>query len=86
MAATAATAVAPVVVVGWRVTARARAFMQGRAFVTPDDVQAVAVPLGRVDRGELAVLNCSFQKRKLDEAWLVDKVGPRLVTLARRLN
>lgn len=50
------------------------------------DVQAVAVPLGRVDRGELAVLNCSFQKRKLDEGWLVDKVGPRLVTLARRLN
>ncbi len=50
------------------------------------DVQAVAVPLGRVDRGELAVLNCSFQKRKLDERWLVEKVGPRLVTLARRLN
>ena len=50
------------------------------------DVQAVAVPLGRVDRGEMAVLNCSFQKRKLDERWLVEKVGPRLVTLARSLN
>ncbi|TFY97967.1 IclR family transcriptional regulator [Ramlibacter rhizophilus] len=50
------------------------------------DVQAVAVPLGRVDRGELAVLNCSFQKRRLDEAWLVEQVGPQLVRLARRLN
>lgn len=50
------------------------------------DVQAVAVPLGRVDRGELAVINCSFQKRKLDERWLVEKIGPRLVALARRLN
>ena len=50
------------------------------------DVQAVAVPLGRVDRGELAVINCSFQKRKLDERWLVEKVGPRLVMLARQVN
>lgn len=49
------------------------------------DVQAVAVPLGRVD-GETAVINCSFQRRKLDERWLVEKVGPRLVRLARSLN
>ena len=50
------------------------------------DVQAVAVPLGRVDRGEMAVMNCSFQKRKLDERWLVEKVAPRLTRLARSLN
>lgn len=50
------------------------------------DVQAVAVPLGRIDRGEFAVINCSFQKRKLDESWLIQKVGPRLITLARQIN
>lgn len=49
------------------------------------DVQAVAVPLGRVDRGELAALNCSFQRRKLDEAWLLEEVGPKLAGLARSL-
>ncbi|RYY97171.1 MAG: IclR family transcriptional regulator, partial [Comamonadaceae bacterium] len=49
------------------------------------DVQAVAVPLGRIDRGELAAINVSFQRRSLDERWLVDDVAPRLIGLARRL-
>lgn len=49
------------------------------------DVQAVAVPLGRVDRGEIAAINMSFQRRALDERWLVDEVAPRLITLARQL-
>ena len=49
------------------------------------DVQAVAVPLGRIDRGELAALNCSFQRSKLDEHHLVDKVAPDLIALARAL-
>jgi DNA-binding IclR family transcriptional regulator len=49
------------------------------------DVQAVAVPLGRVDRGELAAINVSFQRRTLDEHWLLEEVAPRLIALARRL-
>lgn len=49
------------------------------------DVQAVAVPLGRVDRGELAAINVSFQRRTLNERWLVEDVAPRLAALARRL-
>jgi len=49
------------------------------------DVQAVAVPLGRIDRGELAAINCSFQRRSLNEKWLVEEVAPRLLNLARRL-
>lgn len=50
------------------------------------DVQAVAVPLGRLERGELAAINVSFQRRRLDERWLLDEVAPRLLALARRLN
>lgn len=50
------------------------------------DVQAVAVPLGRVDRGELAAINCSFQRRSLNERWLIEDVAPRLIALARRLG
>jgi DNA-binding IclR family transcriptional regulator len=49
------------------------------------DVQAVAVPLGRLDRGELAAINISFQRRTLNERWLVEEVGQRLSALARRL-
>jgi len=49
------------------------------------DVQAVAVPLGRIDRGEPAALNCSFQGRALDRDWLIGEIGPRLQTLARQL-
>ena len=49
------------------------------------DVQAVAVPLGRIDRGEAAALNCSFQGRALDRRGLVEKVGPRLQEMARKL-
>lgn len=50
------------------------------------DVQAVAVPLGRLERGEVAAINVSFQRRRLDERWLVEEVAPQLVSLARRLN
>jgi DNA-binding IclR family transcriptional regulator len=50
------------------------------------DVQAVAVPLGRQERGELAAVNVSFQRRTLDGRWLLDVVAPRLLALARHLN
>lgn len=50
------------------------------------DVQAVAVPLGRVDRGEMAALNIAFQRRRLDERWLLEDVAPRLIALARSLG
>lgn len=50
------------------------------------DVQAVAVPLGRVDRGELAAINVSFQRRALDERWLVEQVAPQLAAFVRRLG
>ncbi|SEB20034.1 IclR family transcriptional regulator [Variovorax sp. YR216] len=50
------------------------------------DVQAVAAPLGRLERGELAAINLSFQRRSLNERWLQDVVGPKLLALARRLN
>ncbi|MGE4243791.1 IclR family transcriptional regulator [Ramlibacter sp.] len=49
------------------------------------DVQAVAVPLGRLDRGELGAINASFQRRTLNERWLLEDVGPKLIDLARRL-
>jgi DNA-binding IclR family transcriptional regulator len=50
------------------------------------DVQAVAVPLGRINRGELAAINCSFQGRELDEAWLRERIAPQLQTLVRQLS
>ena len=50
------------------------------------DVQAVAVPLGRIDRGEPAALNFSVQGRKIDEDWLVRDIAPRLQALARELT
>ncbi|MEY4654526.1 MAG: hypothetical protein RI884_3107 [Pseudomonadota bacterium] len=49
------------------------------------DVQAVAVPLGHINRGEPAAINCSFQGRELDEAWLRREIAPRLQALARQL-
>lgn len=49
------------------------------------DVQAVAVPLGRIDRGEPAALNCSFQGRALNRAWLIEEIAPQLQTLVRQL-
>jgi DNA-binding IclR family transcriptional regulator len=50
------------------------------------DVQAVAVPLGRINRGELAAINCSFQGRELDEAWLRQRIAPQLQALVRQLT
>ncbi len=49
------------------------------------DVQAVAVSLGKVDRGELVALNAAFQHRRLSERWLVENVAPKLIALARKL-
>lgn len=49
------------------------------------DVQAVAVPLGRIDRGEAAAINCAFQGRALDEVWLREMIAPKLIALARRI-
>jgi DNA-binding IclR family transcriptional regulator len=49
------------------------------------DVQAVAVPLGRIDRGEPAALNCSFQGRPLDRDWLEQQIAPALQRMARAL-
>lgn len=49
------------------------------------DVQAVAVPLGRQERGELAAINASFQRRTLNKRWLLDVVAPKLIALARQL-
>jgi DNA-binding IclR family transcriptional regulator len=50
------------------------------------DVQAVAVPLGCIDGGEPAALNCSFQGRALNEAWLREEIAPRLQALARAIG
>ncbi len=50
------------------------------------DVQAVAIPLGRIDRGELAAINCSFQGRTMNEKWLKEKIAPQLQTLVRHLS
>lgn len=49
------------------------------------DVQAVAVPLGRIDRGEVAAINCSFQGKTLDATWLREKIAPQLQAVARQL-
>jgi len=49
------------------------------------EVQAVAVPLGRIEGGMPAAMNCSFFGREMDERWLLDVVGPRLLRLARQL-
>ncbi|HSW17400.1 MAG TPA: IclR family transcriptional regulator [Ramlibacter sp.] len=49
------------------------------------DVQAVSVPLGRVDRGELAAIGCAFQGRPLDADWLRKEIAPQLSALARQI-
>ena len=49
------------------------------------DVQAVAVPLGRIDRGETAAINCSFTGKTLSESWLRETVAPKLLNAARRI-
>ncbi len=49
------------------------------------DVQAVAVPLGRIDRGEPAAINCSFHGRPLDADWLRQEIAPQLQALAREV-
>lgn len=50
------------------------------------DVQAVAVPLGRINRGEPAALNFSIQGREISEAWLHRDITPKLLALARQLG
>lgn len=49
------------------------------------DVQAVAVPLGRIDRGETAAINCAFTGKTLSESWLREQIAPRLLSVARRI-
>lgn len=49
------------------------------------DVVAVAVPLGPIDHGERAALNCSFQRREPDRQWLLKEAGPKLQALAEAL-
>ncbi len=49
------------------------------------DVQAVAVPMGRINRGEPAALNFSIQGRKIDENWLRRDIAPRLLAVTRNL-
>lgn len=49
------------------------------------EVQAVAVPIGRLEHGELAALNVSFQGRELDEKWLIEEIAPELIRFSRSL-
>ncbi|MFN3737616.1 IclR family transcriptional regulator [Hydrogenophaga sp.] len=49
------------------------------------DIQAVAVPLRRQEHGEHAALSIAFQRRALNERWLIEEVGPQLTALARQL-
>lgn len=49
------------------------------------DVQAVAVPLGRIDRSEAAAINCAFQGDAPSETWLANAIAPQLIGLARRI-
>lgn len=50
------------------------------------DVQAVAVPLGRINNVDVAAINCTFQGRTLDLPWLRHEIAPQLQALARQLN
>lgn len=50
------------------------------------DVQAVAIPMGRIDQDEPAALSCSFQGLALDENWLRDKIAPKLIKLVREIG
>lgn len=49
------------------------------------DVQAVAVPLGRIQGNEVAALNCSFQSRPIDINWLRTEIAPQLQIIARQI-
>ena len=50
------------------------------------DVQAVAVPLGPINRGEPAALNLSVQGRAINEDWLRHEIAPQLQAIARQLS
>ena len=50
------------------------------------DIQAVAVPLGRVHGVDVAALSCSFQGRTLDIDWLRHEVAPQLQVMAREIT
>lgn len=50
------------------------------------DVQAVSVPIGRINRGEPAALNFSIQGREINEQWLSQDIAPRLMAMARQLG
>jgi DNA-binding IclR family transcriptional regulator len=50
------------------------------------DVQAVAVPLGPIYRGEPAALNFAMQGRAIDEKWLRKEIAPQLQAIARQLT
>jgi hypothetical protein len=45
----------------------------------------VAIPLGRIDAGEPAALNCSFQGRDLDPQWLRQQIAPQLKEIAQKI-
>lgn len=49
------------------------------------EIQAVAVPIGRLEHGELAALNVSFQGRALNEKWLIEDIAPELIAFSRTL-
>ena len=51
-----------------------------------DDVQAVAVPLGLINRGEPTALNFSIQGREMDKDWLRREIAPQLQAIARQLR
>lgn len=50
------------------------------------DVQAVAVPLGLVNRGEPTALNFSIQGREMNEDWLRQEIAPQLQAISRQLQ
>lgn len=55
------------------------------AEVVPD-VQAVAVPLGRVHGIDVAALSCTFQGRVPDLDWLRREIAPQLQSVARAIT
>ena len=50
------------------------------------DVQAVAVPLGRVNNVDTAAINCTFQGRPMNPEWLRNEIAPQLQALARQIH
>lgn len=50
------------------------------------DVQAVAVPLGRIHGIDVAAMSCTFQGRALDIQWLRKEVAPQLQAIAREIT